>query len=94
LKTPNYLEIGARYMATQKQVAEHLGISQGRVSQLIRRGILPPADRGDFSISTMRCCYEAWQEHLYQCRCLGVPNSEALVYWYERKIYAALYGEG
>jgi transcriptional regulator with XRE-family HTH domain len=80
-------------MATQKQVAEALGISQGRVSQLIKQGMLPPAAYGDHSISSCEYLYAEWQEHLELCFQLAVPNAEIWAFWYERKLYRARYGE-
>ena len=81
-------------MATQKEVADYLGITQGRVSQLIRKGILPPAAPGDYSLSTMLWCYEVWQEHLQECYNLSISNSEVITYWFEKKLHAAHYGGG
>lgn len=43
-------------MATQTELAEHLDLTQGALSNLIRRGVLPPAE-GTTTISTVtaRC---------------------------------------
>jgi predicted transcriptional regulator len=80
-------------MATQAQVAKALGITQGRVSQLIKQGILPPAAPGDHSISSCEYLYREWQQHLQQCFNLAVPNREVLVFWFEKKLHEACYGE-
>lgn len=44
-------------MATQTEVAEHLGISQPKVSDLIRRGILATRGRGGVDLDEARITY-------------------------------------
>jgi hypothetical protein len=80
-------------MASQRQVAKQLGISQPRVNQLIRQGILPPAAPGDYSISTCEYLYREWQQHLEHCYQLCVPTAEIVIFWYEKKLHEACYGK-
>lgn len=48
-------------MATQEQVAEFLCISQQTLSKLVRKGILPRAERGDYD---QIACFRAYMGHL------------------------------
>lgn len=44
-------------MATQVEVAEHLDLTQGAISELLRKEILPKADRGAHDIDACRIAY-------------------------------------
>jgi hypothetical protein len=73
-------------MASQRDVAKHLGISQPRVNQLINRGVLPYADPGDYSLSTCRHAFEVWEEHAQRCAARGIPTWAWMLEWHNRKM--------
>lgn len=44
-------------MATQRDIAEHLGISQPAVAALVRDGTIRPASRGSYDLDAARIAY-------------------------------------
>jgi len=44
-------------MATQKQVARHLDLTSRSVRELLERGVLPPATRGELDVDACRVAY-------------------------------------
>jgi len=44
-------------MASQQDIARHLGLSQGWVSKLVTDGVLPQAERGEYDLDRARLAY-------------------------------------
>lgn len=44
-------------MASQREVATHLGCEQSRISQLVRRGVIPHAAPGKYDLDACRISY-------------------------------------
>lgn len=44
-------------MASQDDIAKHIGISQGSVSKFVKQGVFPAAKRGEFDLDQCRVAY-------------------------------------